>query len=183
MRRELLVHFSFLLLLFVLITLFKKWIPTSLEAFLFYLPFWVGGILGTILPDLDHLIYVYYLRPQDLTSQRAASLIDQRQIWNSLDLLASTRNERTGLIFHTVLFQIIFAVLAFWVISSSGSMFGRGLVLAFVLHLVIDQFVDLMKVGNLYNWFKQVGWQLTREKETIYWVGNLIIVLIFGFLM
>lgn len=177
MKKELFVHFAFLVSFFILITLFKKWISLS------YWPFWIGGILGTLLPDIDHLLYVYLLRPQELTSQRVNYLLQKREIVNSIDLLASTRYERTNLIFHTALFQVIFIVLAFLVISSSGNLFGRGLVLAFYLHLVIDQFVDLMQIGSLTNWFRQTNIVLTSEKTVLYWVANLLAVLFFGLLL
>lgn len=182
MKRELFVHFTFLVFFFVLISLFKRFIPTSVNAALMYASFWVGGIVGTLLPDIDHLIYIY-LKPQELTSQRVTFMLSKREIINTFDLLAATRYERKGLIFHSVLFQVIFAVLTFWVVSSSGSLFGRGLVLAFALHLIVDQFVDFMQVGNLSTWFSQVNMGLSKEKETMYWVANLIAVLIFGFLM
>lgn len=177
MKKELFVHFAFLISFFILITLFKRWIALS------YWPFWVGGVVGTLLPDIDHFLYVYLLRPQELTSQRVSYLLQKREIINSIDLLASTRYERTNLIFHTALFQIIFLVLAFLIISSSGNLFGRGLVLAFYLHLVIDQFVDLMQIGTLSNWFSQMNIVLDSQKTVLYWVANLLVLLFFGLLL
>ncbi len=100
--------------------------------------------MGTLLPDLDHILYVYLLRPQEYVSQRFNHMIGQRDLWGSLSLLAETRNERTKLIFHTALFQVIFLVFAFLVVTSSGSVLGRGIVLAVVLHLIVDEVVDLM---------------------------------------
>lgn len=182
MKRDIFTHFAFLIVFFILITLFKKWIPLSLGSALIYIPFWIGGIIGTILPDIDHLIYVY-LKPQELTSQRVASLVSKREVINTFELLAATRYERKGLIFHSVLFQLIFLVLTFWVATSSGSLFGRGVVLGFSLHLIVDEFVDFMQVGNLGNWFSQLNVVLSKEKEVLYWLANIIAVLIFGLLM
>ncbi len=181
MRKELFVHFAFLISFFVLVSLFKKWISLS------YWPFWVGGILGTILPDVDHFIYVYFMNPQELTSQRVNSLMQNKDLIGSLNLLADTKYERSGFIFHTTFFQSIFFVLTFLVVSSSGSLFGRGLVLAFSLHLVIDQFVELMQTGSLTNWTQRINFPpiagLEKEKVVLYWAGALILVLIFGFLL
>ncbi len=177
MRRELFVHFSFLLSFFILITLFKRWFDLS------FWPFWIGGLVGTLLPDIDHFLYVYN-NPQELTSQRVNYQVGKREIWSTLDLLAATRNERAGLIFHTAFFQLIFVILTFWVISSSGSLFGRGLVLAFSLHLVIDQFTDLMQTGALTNWFSQINFPpigQDKTKLTFYWIANLLALVVFGF--
>ena len=178
MRKEITVHFVFMVSLFLLISVFRKWFALP------FWPFWIGGIVGTILPDVDHLVYVYFLRPHELTSQRAFHKLSNKDIKGVFSLLADTRSERTKLIFHSALFQIIFLILTFLVITSSGSIFGRGLVLAFSLHLLIDQYVDFMEIGNLDLWFKSItNISIDKEKARLYWGGVLIIILIFGFLV
>ena len=106
MRREIFLHFAFWFSFFVFITLIRKYFNLS------YWPFWVGGIVGTLLPDIDHILYLY-LRPQELTSQRVGLLLDKREIKRTLSLLYETRTERRDLIFHTAFFQIIFLILTF----------------------------------------------------------------------
>ncbi len=142
--------------------------------------------MGTILPDVDHFIYVYLLHPQELTSQRINYTLTnpaqpiKQKIWSVFELMAATRSERKGLIFHTAHFQVIFWILAFLVISSTASILGRGLVLAFSLHLIIDQMLDLNTLDNLDNWFRQWNVQLEKEKYMFYWLGNLALLLLFG---
>lgn len=177
MKRELFIHFSFLVSFFIFISIFKGWFNAS------FWPFWLGGLVGTLLPDVDHLIYIYFLRPQELTSQRVNYMLSKSEVWKTLILLAETRSERKSLIFHTAIFQIIFLILTFLVLTSSGSIFGRGLVLAFALHLIIDQAVDLMGADGLENWFRQINISLDKEKARVYWIVNLIIVLFFGFFL
>jgi hypothetical protein len=177
MKRELFLHFAFWFSFFVFITLFKQYFNLS------YWPFWVGGIIGTILPDLDHIIYFYLVSPTDLTSQRFNFLLQKKEIGRMISLLYETRNERTGLIFHTFLFQVIFLVLTFWLLTSSGSIFGRGLVLAFSMHMIIDQLIDLNEMGNLSNWTKNFPFVLDEQKTKIYWVGMLVINLLIGFFL
>lgn len=177
MKKEVLIHFLFLLAFFIFITLFKKWFD------LIYLPFWFGGILGTILPDIDHLIYVYVLKPEEPTSQEVSTLISKRDLKKSVVLLATTRSERSELIFHTAHFQILFLIFAFLVITSSGSLLGRGLVLAFALHLLVDGAVDLIETQNLANWFKKLPVTLDQEQIRWYLVANIAVLLIFGFLL
>src|SRR4030042_2433138 len=177
MKKEILIHFLFLISFFIFITLIKNWLK------LFYWPLWIGGLVGTILPDLDHLIYVYFLSPQDLNSQRVNYLIGERNILKSIELLYETRYERAKSILHTAYFQIIFLILTFLVIFSSGSLFGKGLVMAFSLHLIIDEIIDLNTFNNLDNWFKQIPIVLDKQKYTIYWAANLIILFIFIFFL
>lgn len=179
MRREIFIHFAFLFSFFVFVSLVKRWFALS------YWPFWVGGILGTLLPDLDHVIYALYLRPNELNSQRVGYMLKKREIWETIKFLAETRYERTKLIFHTATFQIIFLILTFWVITSSGSPFGRGLVLAFALHLAIDQIVDINETGALTNWFRNFPlWSPKDKREAkIWWGAGLLVILLFGFLL
>src|SRR3989304_408489 len=167
MKKEIFVHFAFLISLLILTSIARGYLSFS------YWPLWFGGIIGTILPDLDHFLYVYFLRPQELTSQRVGSMMGKRDIWGSLEMLAETRAERTKLIFHTATFQIIFLILTFFVLSSSGSIFGRGLVLAFSLHLLVDQAVDITS-GGTGNWFKNFPINLAG-KEKAYLIVNLFI--------
>lgn len=176
-KKELLIHFSFLISFFIFVSLVRSWLSLS------YWQFWVGGLIGTLLPDLDHLLYVYFLKPQDLTSQRAAYMMGKKEFIKTVELLSETRYERTRLIFHTALFQIIFLIFSFLVITSSGSMLGRGIVLAFMLHLVVDEIVDLMEIGNLSNWFRQTKIVLDKQQATWYWLGNLLGLFLFGFLL
>ncbi len=178
MRKELFIHFAFVISFSIFVFVFKQWFS------LYYLPFFIGAIVGTLLPDLDHFLYVYLLGTNDLTSQRANYLMGKREVVRTLDLLAETRYERTRLIFHTALFQLIFLVLTFLLVTSSGSPFGKGLVLAFSLHLLVDQLVDFMALGNLSTWFRNFPLQvyLDKSRETLYWTAILLLVLVFGFI-
>lgn len=176
MRKEIFIHFAFLASFFIFISLVKRFFSLSDIAF------WWGGVVGTILPDIDHFIYILLLRPQELTSQRAGHMIEKRDWLGTLSFLAETRYERTKIIFHTVSFQIIFTVLAFLVLTSSGSLFGRGLVLAFLLHLIVDQAVDIFETGGLSTWFRGFPISLAgREKE--YFAANSFVFLLFSFLL
>ncbi len=177
MRRELFIHFSFWFSFFVFITLIKRYFAWG------YWPFWLGGIAGIFLPDLDHVIYVYFVRPYELTSQRVNYLLNRKEVWRTIQLLYETRSERRGLIFHTLFFQAIFLILTFWLLSSSSSLFGRGLVLSFALHLSIDQIVDLVDMGTFDNWLRFSPVRPDLRQSRTYWAVGLLLVLIMGFLL
>lgn len=175
MRKQLLLYYTSYLVFFLLISLFRHFTSSM------YVAFWVGGAIGAILPDVDHLIYVYFLKPHELTSQRATRMISRGQLFSTLNLLANTRSERKGLIFHNATFQILFAVFTFFVLTSSNSLFGRGIVLAFSLHLLVDQYLDFTKLGSLSNWFND-RFSLNHDRAVFYWTGLAILLVLFGFL-
>lgn len=177
MKKEIFVHLSFLVSFLILTSLLKGWFSLS------YWPFWIGGIIGTALPDIDHLLYVFFLRPQELTSQRVSYMVGKRDLLGSMNLLAETRAERTKLIFHTATFQLIFLVLTFFVLTSSGSLLGRGIVMAFSLHLLVDEAVDFTDMGSLSNWFRNFPASLDLGKQRIYWWASVVLLLFFAFFL
>ena len=177
MKKELSVHFISAILFFVIITLLKGWFSFN------FWPFWIGAIIGTIIPDIDHFIYIYFLRPQELSSQRAGAMIQRREVFRTLHFLARTRSERKQLVFHTALFQILLLIFTFYILTSSSSLFGKGIVLGFFIHLLVDQFIDFKKTGNLANWFWQLNINLDKEQTKIYWIGNFIILILLTFFL
>ncbi|MFV1916892.1 MAG: metal-dependent hydrolase [Patescibacteria group bacterium] len=177
MRKELITHFSFVAAFFLLISLVRGWFDPT------YIPFWIGGIIGTLLPDIDHLIYVYFLRPQEPVSQKASEMVGNKDYSGALNLLTNSRGNRTKLIFHTGYFQILFMIFTFFVITSSGSLLGWGLVLSFSLHLLVDQYIDLTETGRLATWFKEFPANMESQQMRWYLIVVLVLLLIFGFLL
>lgn len=177
MKQKIFIYFAFLISFFIFISLVKNWLSLG------YWPFWLGGVIGMVLPEIDHLVYVFFANPQEVTSQRARFLCGNKQFKNCFWLLVSTTTERTKLIFHTAVFQVIFLVLAFWVVTSSSSILGRGLVLAFGLHLILDQVNQVLEKGELTSWFWQIPVSPERKQTNIYLIVGILLLLFFGFFL
>lgn len=159
MKKEIINHLLFWLGYFVFLT-----VANSLYSFKFW-PLYVGGLVGMFLPYVDHLLHVFVFKPLELTSQRVVLLVKNKQYKEALILLHDTCDERKDLIFHTVQFQLVFTVLTFWVVTSSGSLFARGLVLAYLLSLTI---FNLKKYIN-------------KSENNFVWI--VLALFIFGFLL
>ena len=145
-----------------------------------YWPFWIGGAIGTILPDIDHLIYIFFLNPHELTSQRVNYLIKKKEVARARTLLYETKSERRNMIFHSFVFQVIFMLLTFLIISSSDSVFVYGIVLAFSLHFLVDQFIDLIDNKNLNNWGQLISGGLDYRKSIIYIAASFLLLFLMG---
>jgi hypothetical protein len=176
MKKDYLTHFIYFFAFFTLITLFRGWM--SLD----YVAFWIGGLIGTLLPDVDHLLYVYFLRPQENASQQVTEMINQGKTGQGIGMLLSTQKEREKLIFHSAHFQIIFLAFAIFVLTSTGSPLAWGIVLAFLLHLAVDQAVDFFERKNIDHWFYKIPVVLDAEQKRWFFIIFLVLVLIFGFL-
>lgn len=107
-------------------------------------------------------------------------MIGKREIKDTFKFLYETRSERKDLIFHTAFFQLIFIVLSFLVLSSSGSIFAKGMVLAFLLHLLVDQAVDIKNVQSFDNWLKYSPLYLDLKNAKKYWWVVASVVILFG---
>lgn len=176
MRKEILSHLIPTLVFLVLVTLAHWQLKFSLIFF------WLGGLFGSLFLDIDHLFYAYLQAPHEFTSQRARRLFEQKQFKEGVILLFETQEERGRMIFHSSLFQIILLIVCFFVLTSSASLFGKGLVLGMLLHSLTDQGFEFVKNGEIENWF----WQFRERPETniqgIYFAFVFLLFLIFSLL-
>jgi len=135
MKKELTSHYLLTLVWLVVVSLLRwRW---NLE--LIWL--WLGALAGTMILDLDQVFYALVIYPEE----KAKELWRQRRIRALLEYLAETYSQRVRLTFHNALFQVGFLVFSFWVLTSTGGLFGKGLVMAANLHLLKDEFYLLIK--------------------------------------
>lgn len=135
MKRVFFVHFAFFVSVFILFSIFRGWLSLP------YWIFWVGGVLGTLIPELDQFLYVYFINPQELSSQRVAFLIRNRNFLGALKFLVETKSERHNLIFHSNTFLVVSGILFIWILTSSGSVLGFGIALGIFLDLLLDRLI------------------------------------------
>lgn len=174
MKKDLATHFVFFVALFILFSVYRDWLDLS------FVPFWLGGIIGILLPYVDYLIYIYLLKPGELASQEVTSLISKKQLSNSWDVAMDKFSDRKGLLIHNATFQVLFLVFTIWIVTS-GSLIGMGLVLAFILHLILDQVTELMEKGNINSWFNNFPVNLDAEQKHWFLIANILVFLFLGF--
>ena len=145
--------------------------------------FWIGGLIGSLLLDLDHLLYALWIYPQELTSLRVKRMLEQRRFQEAIELLVDTRQERKKMSFHSVIFQAVVPVFALFVLTSTGSMLGAGLVMGLYLRTLDEQFRDFRKRGNIESWFWQVQAAVPHRIQVLYYVGMLVLFLLLSLLL
>ena len=93
-----------------------------------------------------------------------------------------TTNERCRLPFHNALFQVILLVLCFFVLTSTNNLFGSGLVMGMMLHLLKDEVGELLsrQEEHLKKWlFWQISFEISFDQQKLFVV---LMVLFFVFL-
>lgn len=156
----------------------------ALAVFRFKYPFWLlffglGGLLGSFILEIEGIIYCVYLEPEEQISKEVSQLISARRYRNAMMTVALRRAEIKTRVFHTFLFQVIFAVLTWYVLTSTGSAFACGLSLFAYLHLLKDQVTDSTK-GNLNGWGGFFGLSVPLRWQKA-WVGAGVLVLLYFF--
>ncbi len=80
--------------------------------------------------------------------------------------------------FRSVVFGALFAVVSFFVVSSSTSAIGGGLVLSLYLQMLLRQYGEWRLTGNLNSWFSMVAGPVpVRTQRTILIVSVVIFLL------
>lgn len=102
----------------------------------------LGVFIGSILPELDSLVYVFFVNPQELTSQRVIYLLKKGSFLSAARLLFETSAERGSLVFHSNTFLITALILGIWLMTSSASFLGKGIALGMIVHLVVDRLLS-----------------------------------------
>jgi len=147
---------------------------------------WVGGVIGAVMIESDHLVYLLWQQPDEPNSQSFKKLLVQKQYRQALDLAMTTASQRIRLPFHNVLFQAVFVPFSFLVISSSGSAFGIGLVMAMSLSLLVNQVIllagnRLQELGSIYFW--PVQREVGADSKQWYVVIMVFLFLLFSYFL
>lgn len=169
--------------LLIVLTLIKRWFSYS------YALVWLGVLFGYYLPFIDHLFYAYILRPDSEVSKNIRNMISIRnlisikRIRGLITYVNETREQREKLIIHTAYFQVVFMILTFYVLSSSGSMFGRGLVYGFSLKLLLGQVLQYLEKKEIGKWFTEMPFSMDQHKTKVYLYANGLVLLIFTLML
>jgi len=161
-KKELHSHLKVTIIYFGFISLFNF----RLGFGLFLL--WVGALLGTFLLDLDHILFG--LDPSNKTwwAEKFRFLWQKKDFKEAICHLVETHLEHNRLIFHSVLFQPILLFLAFFVLTSTGSLCGSGLVMSMNLHLLKDEWECFLEDRDI-NWlFWPIKRKIDKKGQKIY---------------
>lgn len=125
---------------------------------------WVGWILGVavgvVLLFLDRVAYTYAY-PSEQLSQQFTWLVKDKKLGRALELLDSRRGEQKRLTFRSALFIAIWVPLSFFALTSTTSLFGKGVVMGLMLHILYDSWrLQKLDPGAL---SERLFWQIKRE--------------------
>lgn len=162
----------------IVLSLFLSLIHWYLRLDLIFL--WFGVFLGTLLWQTDHLFYIWLKAPYEYTSLRFIRYLQSRKLREAFQLLVETKDERPRTLFCSVLFQGFLFVLAFFVLTSSSSILGKGLVLGLLFQALTYQGRQFLQKGEITSWFWQFKAKPSRNLQALYFGLVCLLFLFFG---
>ena len=121
----------------------------------------VGGGVGWFLAWFDRLVYVYWSHAQTQLSQHVRYRFERGDIKGGLRLLKERKKELKELGFRSVLFQIVWVLVAIFALTSTTSWFGKALVMGLGLRILVDEWRDYFTdKQTLKRW---LFWQVKRK--------------------
>lgn len=166
-------HYKVLLIYLAAVTILRWEFPGSFRAFFDLVGFWVGGVIGMGLLGIDRVIHVYVMRPHEQLSQQIQNMIRKKQWKESLETLLVRRAEQYNLAFRNGVFGLVYIPVLFFAITSSAGLFGKGVAVGVMVHLLYDAWRDqLTKPEHLNKWlFWMVSRDVTLEEQKLFlWV-------------
>ena len=100
--------------------------------------FWILGVVfGVLILFADRIVYTYSY-PATQISQQFSWYIKQKKYLTALNLLDVRRLEQERLTFRSCLFMAIWVPLSFFALTSTTGLFGKGVVMGLMLHILAD---------------------------------------------
>jgi len=127
----------------------------------------IGALLGGYFIKIEQIFYAYLIEPKSPFSIKVKQLIKKQQ-WKELWGMLRIGVEQQQLAFRSALFQTVWVVLAFFTISSTGGYFGKALVMAIGLHLLLDQWEDWTEEGTIAWAFWQIKRPVLAKEQRIF---------------
>ncbi|PIS08772.1 hypothetical protein COT75_04795 [Candidatus Beckwithbacteria bacterium CG10_big_fil_rev_8_21_14_0_10_34_10] len=150
-----------------------------IEASLFEFIFWFSGIfLGVHFLKFDQFFHAYFTQPDKPLSLEVKALVQQKKIGQAWDLL-SLREGEQKLAFRSFFFQIAWVGLAIFTLTSTSSLFGKTLLMAIGLRLLLEEWEDILQKKDISWLFWQIGKpvSLKEQKKYLY-----LMTIVFSFL-
>lgn len=182
MKQELFFHLLPTGLVFIIVSLFWVIFGVSNVQIILLL---IGLVLGTFFPDIDHLIYWLYRKPNTDESRIVKATIENKDFKSVYRLIKAARHSHDNLIFHHYFFQIGLSLISLFIFTAYSNTFVLSFLLAINLHLLIDEIKDYrINPKFLQDWlFAREEKQLPIKFLKKYLIVFIVLFFIFLFLL
>ena len=122
----------------------------------------LGIFFGSIILDVDHLIFWYFLKPNIEESRLAKTTIKNFDAKSLIKLINASHSTHHNLIFHHYFFQSILVLFTFFIFTSTDNLFILSLIVSLNLHLLVDEYMDYFNNPKILQ-----KWLFAREETQL----------------
>lgn len=137
-----------------------SWWPFELTTIWHWLGWTTGVVVGVLILFLDRVAYTYAF-PSEQLSQQFAWFVKNKKYGQGLSVLDIRRQEQERLTFRSALFIALWVPLAFFALTSTTGLFGKGVVMGLMLHILMDAW--RMNKINPASLNRRLFWQIKRQ--------------------
>ena len=145
-----------------------------------YWIWFLGGVgVGVLGLFADRIVYTYSY-PGAQISQQFSWYLKEKKYFSALELLDKRRLEQERLTFRSSLFMALWVPLAFFALTSTSGLFGKGVVMGLMLHILVDAWrLSKMEPRRLHvRLFWLIKREVTDEERLVFlWIVSAIFVL------
>lgn len=145
--------------------------------------FWLGAFLGFIVYQLYNLFYSSYFSSGQPAFADLKKIIQAKKIAQLENLAIESSLEKKNLPTNSVFFQLGLIIMAFFALSSTDSLIGKGLVMGLFLYTLISQGILLFKGDDINHWFSSLNIQPPRKIQSFYFLILVVIFLLLSFFL
>jgi len=118
-----------------------------------------GGLIGILFEYVDRLVYVYVVAPKEKLCVHVKRLVEKKRYKEVVGVLKTRGFSERRLPMRSVIFMAAWVPMAFFLVTSTGSMLAIGLVMGVGLHLLYDVLLDWYHPRRIKKWLL---WPIAR---------------------
>ncbi|MEI8232396.1 MAG: hypothetical protein WCG44_01495 [bacterium] len=177
MKRYLVSHLplaiGYALIIFLIRSGWWKFDWVSMASWIWWI---LGVVIGVLVLFADRIVYTYSY-PGAQISQQFSWYIKEKKFLSAFELLDVRRLEQERLSFRSSLFMAIWVPLSFFALTSTTGLFGKGVVMGLMLHILADawklQKIEPRRLHVRLFWL--IKRQVTDEERLVFlWVVTAI---------
>jgi hypothetical protein len=125
-----------------------------------FLLFTFGVHLGFGLFFFDRFLHVFFIQPEHDLSQQVKAAWQKKNFPQMIRLVVAGRALQEKLVTRSILFFICYVAMAIFVLTSTGSILGSGIILGIGLHFCFD---FLRYRQDIHRFHQHFLWQLKKK--------------------
>ncbi|MFZ2663762.1 MAG: metal-dependent hydrolase [Patescibacteria group bacterium] len=115
------------------------------------------SIIGSILPDIDHLLYIFWYKKKEDYAKDARAFLKKYHIKAYINFVKENHKKLTDVYSHNLFTVLLFTAFCHLYFSEE-KVLGVTLCLSIIFHLLFDVVEDFLLLGKLNsNWILRFG--------------------------